>query len=46
MKKEKLDISFKSTKSLKDLWKWAENEIKEFEEFILILKEELRGRRK
>ena len=33
-------------KQLKKIKKWAENEIVEYEEFIQIIKAELRGRRK
>ena len=33
-------------KQLKKIQKWAENEIAEYEEFIQIIRKELRGRRK
>ena len=33
-------------KTIKKIQKWAENEIAEYEEFIQIIRKELRGRRK
>lgn len=35
-----------SSKELKEVWKWAENEISEYDKLIQEIKKELRGRRK
>lgn len=43
---EQKQLSKLSKKALIEWQKWAENEIAEYEEFIQIIRKELRGRRK
>ena len=45
MKKETKEINKVSTEHLKDLLLWGEEEVKEWKEFVRIIKKELRGRK-